>query len=406
MELFLWEHKRLWRRKSSRISVFLCLLYVFVFGCVLSYQWFAFGSSPEYGNGSFDNRFDGYSNIRASQQYARKFGGELTDEALQEIIRDYQAVLASGHREAVDRTNWQEISSWLGTLYPELEKEDQRGLHLMMDYVDPEALTGFYERRQEALENFLDISGQTGREREYLLKMNEKVKIPFQYGWMEGWSMVLGSILPDLGMVLALFLAISLSPVFAGEWQDKTSALILTTKNGWKKAARAKILSALAFAAKFFAMIFAGSVGAQLFFLGTEGWDMPIQNIKLIAVAPLNLLQAEIFGYAFGFLGVIGFAGLMMLLSACAKSNFTALLLGLSAVYLPMMISEYLPFWAQKALDLLPLVGSSADIFRTTTFCIFGNYIWSPYLLLIVPVMIGLACVPFAVKKWAGRTKV
>ena len=28
----------------------------------------------------------------------------------------------------------------------------------------------------------------------------------------------------------------------------------------------------------------------------------------------------------------------------------------------------------QKALDLIPLVGSGADIFRTNTFCVFGKY--------------------------------
>ena len=94
MELFLWEHKRLWKRKSTQISVFLCLVYVVVFGCILSYQWFTFGSRDGYS--SFSNRFDGYTNIRASQQYAEKFGKELTDESLQEMVRDYQMVLASG----------------------------------------------------------------------------------------------------------------------------------------------------------------------------------------------------------------------------------------------------------------------------------------------------------------------
>lgn len=132
---------------------------------------------------------------------------------------------------------------------------------------------------------------------------------------------------------------------------------------------------------------------------------MPIQMIKIIAVAPLNMLQAEIFGYAFAFLGVIGFAGLMMLFSSCVKSNSAALILGLSVVYIPMMLSEYLPFWAQKALDLLPLVGSPADVFRTTTFCIFGKYIWSPYLLITVPVLIGVICMPFAVKRWARKMR-
>ena len=46
---------------------------------------------------------------------------------------------------------------------------------------------------------------------------------------------------------------------------------------------------------------------------------MPIQNIKLIAVAPMNMLQAEIYEYAFVLLGAIGFAGIVMFISAAVK---------------------------------------------------------------------------------------
>ena len=56
--------------------------------------------------------------------------------------------------------------------------------------------------------------------------------------------------------------------------------------------------------------------------------------------------------------------------------------------------NEYLPYGVQKALDLIPLVGSGADIFRTNTFCVFGKYVWSPYLLIAVPVLVGVLCLP------------
>ena len=51
----------------------------------------------------------------------------------------------------------------------------------------------------------------------------------------------------DLGVVMALFLGIVLSSLFAGEWHDNTSTLVLTTRNGWGKIALAKILTGLAF---------------------------------------------------------------------------------------------------------------------------------------------------------------
>lgn len=403
MELFVLEHKKLWRKASVKISVFLCFLYAVVFGGVLAYQWFTFGSRNDH-TSPFGNNFDGYAMIRSKQEYGEGYGGELTDESLRQIVMDYQKLVSANMEEELQRTDWQTINGYLEQLYPELSTFDNR--QLMISYVDPEKLTGFYERRENAVAVFLENSGQTGKEKDVLLQMNDEIKKPFQYGWVAGWSNLLGDFLPNIDMVMVLFLAIILSTLFAGEWHDNTSSLILTTKNGWKEIACAKICSGLVFTVELFAMLMVGNVAAQLIFLGTNGWDMPIQNIKILAIAPMNMLQAEVYEYAYILLGAIGFAGIAMFLSASVKSSVLALLLSLSVVYGPMMIAEYLPFWAQKALDLIPLVGNSTDIFRTNTFHIFGKVVWSPYLLIIVPVLIGILCIPFAVKNWSRRLKV
>ncbi len=275
----------------------------------------------------------------------------------------------------------------------------------MISYVNPDKLTGFYERRQLAVQKFLENSGQVGAERKYLLNMEQDVEKPFRYEWVEGWSQLLGSMVADLGIVMALFLAIALSSLFAGEWYDNTSSLVLSTKNGWGKIALAKILTGLAFTVELFTILAIPNILSQIFFMGTSGWDIPIQNIKLFAIVPMNMLQAEIYEYAFALLGAIGFAGVVMFISATVNNNVLALLFSLAVVYGPMMIAEYLPYELQKALDLLPLVGSATDIFRTNTFNIFGNFVWSPYLLVTVPVLIGICCMPFAIRNWSRRLK-
>ena len=119
----------------------------------------------------------------------------------------------------------------------------------------------------------------------------------------------------------------------------------------------------------------------------------------------MNMLQAEVYEYTFALLGAIGFASTVMLISAKAKSTVLALLLSLIAGYGPIMIAQYLPYELQKALDLLPLAGISADVFRTNTIYVFGRYIWSPYLLITVPVLIGVWCMPFAIRNWSRRLK-
>jgi len=373
-----------------------------------------FGSYKEHHDGK---NFDGYENIRNCQAYFRKYG-VLTDETLQEWVRDSQSLSAqldeerrtqgAENPETVHKyyyTDLFTVNGWLGTLYPELERADMLGVSVMSGYVEAEKLTGIYEKREKAVDTFLEISGQTGAERDYLLRIGEKVKTPFSWKWVDGWSSVLGSMVSDLGVVLALFLAIVLSVLFAGEWHDNTSPLLLTTKNGWKKLAAAKIFTGIAFTLELFTMVAVGTIVLQLIYLGTEGWDMPIQMIKMYAIAPMNMLQAEIYEFVFALLGALGFAGVVMLFSVLCKNHVLALLLSMGVVYGPMAMRNRVPVLLEKLFDLLPLVGSGADVFRTNTFRILGHYIWSPYLIIWVPLLIGVLCLRPAVKGWARRMR-
>ncbi len=214
MSLFILEHKKLWRKLSVKLSVLLCFVYIVIFGSVLSYQWFTFGSSDDY-TSAFGNNFDGYAVIKESQSYSERFGGELTDESLQQMVREYQRLDDAGQEEELEKTDWSIINSWLTTLWPELSNTNS--YELMIGYVNPEKLTGLYERRQQAIDVFLENSGQVGAERECLLQMEEQVKKPFAYEWTNGWSQLLGSMTADFGTVMALFIAIVLSGLFAGE---------------------------------------------------------------------------------------------------------------------------------------------------------------------------------------------
>ena len=403
MELFLLEHRKLWRKAGTKISVFICFLYVVVFGSILSFQWFNFGSKVDFTSSDFGKNFDGYTAIRDRQEYALSFGGVLSDKSIQQIVGDYQRMESADAKKAWDLTDWMIINDWLRNLWPELQEAGS--YQVGISYFEPEKLTDFYGRRQLVLEKYLENNNQTGKEKEYLLQIDEKVIRPFYYGWIRGWQTLLSITIDTSAESMALFLAIVLSTLFAGEWHDNTSPLVLTTKNGWEKIAVAKIITGLTFTVELFAIIAICDIASQLFFMGTTGWDMPVQLIKLTAIAPMNMLQAEIYEWAFTLLGMVGFAGIVMLISSAVKSNVLALLLSLAVVYVPTLIDPYLPCGLQKALSLIQLVGSGTDIFRTYTFHIFGKYVWSPYLLITVPVLIGIVCMPFVVRKWSSRIK-
>ena len=320
------------------------------------------------------------------------------------MVRNYQERAGSNDISEYEMTDWKALNSWIQTLWPELEEADQP--YIMLSYVDPSQLTDFEERRKKALEDFLDMNGQTGEEKEYFLNMNAKADTPLQYRWTEGWTFVTADFVSQCGVVLAIFLAMGIAPMFCGEWHDHTKALIATTKNGRKKIAGVKVMAAFLFALELFGIITASSVFLQIVFLGPKGWDMPIQCIKILAAAPWNVLQAEIYEYVYLLLAALGYTGIVLLCSALTRSNYVSLLTSLGIVFVPMAVSQFLPLWGQKLLDLIPFVGNATDIFRTNMYHLFGLRIWSPYLLITVPISVGVISLPFAVHFWAKRAKI
>lgn len=164
-------------------------------------------------------------------------------------------------------------------------------------------------------------------------------------------------------------------------------------------------MAAFLFTLELFGIVTASSVFLQMVFLGTEGWDMPIQCIKILAAAPWNVLQAEIYEYVYLLPAALGYTGIVLLCSALTKSNYVSLLISLAIIFVPMAVSQFLPLWGQKLLDLIPFVGSSTDIFRTNIYRLFEVRIWSPYLPITVPIILWMISLPFAVRFWAKRAK-
>lgn len=398
MDLIKAEHKKLWSKKSVQVSVLLCFAYIIIFAGILQYQWFTFGS-PKDETSIWGNHFDGYDNIRNHQKYAEQFGNLLTDSSFSDMVSNYQNLSESEN----DLSDWKVVNTWLQTMYPDLERSDT--YKIMMQYVDTNQLTGLYDKRQKAIDDFLESFGTSEKETEYLMSMNNKVNTPFSYVWTEGWMTILGN-LQDYGIMIAIVLVICLAPLFSGEWHNRTGAMILSMKNGWKKDAIAKVIVGFSFSAELFFIIAIPSVIVQLIYFGTSGFDMPIQCIKMIAVAPMNMLEAEIYEYAHAFMGIMGFAGLVMLISAFSKSEIASIIAGFALLFIPNIISEYLPYQFQLFSDLFPLVGNSAIIFRTNTLNIFGKIVWMPYLQLLIPPLFGIISIPFTVKLWSKRLRI
>ena len=404
MELFFLEHKRLWRTPRVWLCVLLCFLYSVVWGSVIWYQWPGFGTKNDSTN-MYDNSFDGYSAIRGYQEEFSKFGDYWTDETLQKMVEEYQSYDVMNLPGLQSKGDWSLASDILRDLYPELKDPENQQYQPLILYADTTKLTDFYQRRADELEHTLEVTrqneGLTEADKQMLLDMNSQIEEPWPYEWTQGWN--------DLSFgwsKLAPYLAIALAFIFSGEWYSNTAPLLHTTKYGWRKLARVKVLGGLAFALEFYLLIAGGKVLVQLVYFGTSGWDLPIQYISLLAVAPWNMLQAELYQLAFGLIGVFGYAGLVMLMSALVKNNVLALVFSLAFVYVLDVLGRYLPKWLMAVSQYLPLVGNSYDYLNYNIFHIFGMSVWSPWMLITVPFLIGVVCIPFAIMKWSRRQKV
>ena len=385
MSLFWQEHKKLWRSGLTRLAV--CGMLLLTLGLqVWAMQCINFGTMRADGS----HQIDGYTNIPA-----------------QGMVRTYQQILAENPEFDGALADFSFLQGTLVSfLWPEVEDQTQTYPTLTIYYVDPARLTGLYERREEKLEYYLENQFSDPADRQFFLDMDSQVDKPMAYGWAAGWSAILGNGIGGFGqMVLPVVLALALTSVFAGERRRGMDTLQVTSLHGKAGLAGAKLLSGLAFAVEIFAVFAAVMVAVQAIWLGFEGWNLPIQLIKMLTTAPMNMLQAECYELAYLFCSVLGFAGIALLMSALLPGTTAALIAALLITWGPQILNQYLPWSVQQYLRLLPFVGGAEDIFRQNLYHWFGFRIWSPGPLLVIPFLVGLVCLPFAVMAWCRKRK-
>ena len=132
---------------------------------------------------------------------------------------------------------------------------------------------GFYERRMEKIENLLNTNYSFGNytetEKSYWIEMAKSVNTPFKWGSKNTWDKIWESIL--LLIYILLVIIICIAPVFAGEYQNRTDALLLATKHGKNKLISAKIIASFIFTFLYTALCSIISIGINVAVLGIDG---------------------------------------------------------------------------------------------------------------------------------------
>ena len=269
--------------------------------------------------------------------------------------------------------------------------------------LDDGAADGFYEAVAGKLQRTLD-NGMGGTwtysdaERAYWTEKQDGVGEPLAYGYAGGWSDVLAC----LGFFAFAMVAvcIALTPVFSGEYQDRTDAVLLSSRYGRSKLVAAKIVAALAFATAYFALATLIIMGIALAFFGAEGGDLPVQVLSLSIPYDLTMAEATWTAVGIAYLMTLGFAGLTLLLSSKLRSQLAIFATCAALVFLTGMIPSGGNAVLLHALYLFPINGLNDQVlFNSLVSYPVGSFaIDLAGLLACVYALVLAACVPLAAR--------
>lgn len=343
-----------------------------------------------------ENRLEGVAAIKKEDEIENAITSELSEEFLTDFLQEYQqeiqnnpygydysliaskrnlfALIAANYTEFNDSWGWEDLK-----------------------HISTDNGIGFYERRIEKIKTLLNADYTYGNytepEKEYWTQKAESIKTPFIWGSKNTWDMVWTSI----GLLFFQFFVISicLAPEFAGEYQNRTDALILSAKHGRTKLIYAKIMASFMFTSFYIALCSILSIGISICMLGTDGWNLPVQLWD--SIIPYQLTAVEACGINMLVIFLISFllTAVSLMFSALFKSQLIALavdvLLFYGTVFVP--FSKTSGLWNHIAY-LFPInTFDLKNVLKAYNSYQFGNVIIS-YLgmIVIVYVFITIIC--------------
>ncbi|MFA9456296.1 hypothetical protein ACERJO_05910 [Halalkalibacter sp. AB-rgal2] len=114
------------------------------------------------------------------------------------------------------------------------------------------------------------------------LGMLKEVESSYGFYIVQAWLGMFHFIEPFFSVILlAILILIGLSPVFADEFTQRTTGLILATKNGKRHLVTAKLMAAVTYIVTIFLSLHVFNFILQLNkYGGIQGWNAPIQSLK------------------------------------------------------------------------------------------------------------------------------
>lgn len=336
-----YEFLKVLRKKSTLIAMAVSLLITAIFFVLPITQFQIYNQ---------DGVLRGLEGIAYEKEQYANISVPLTNEYVTETIREVQALFENPDNIGYDGSEQFLIEDayWNGIA----PRENLLGL-IARNYAAPNVSVGynaltdldvsdgtdFYQARQDKIETILNdpSNGLSEAEKDYWRNMNSKVEEPFQCGYFGGWEIIISSF--ELLMFAILAICIVIAPVFAGEYQAGTDAVILSGKYGKTKLTTAKIVAAFVFGVLAFTLHVLVAFGIPLVTFGIDGWNLPLQINGTTVPYPLTFLEGTLINLGVIYLVLIAMISLTLFLSAKVKSPYFVLIVIVPVLLIPMFLS-------------------------------------------------------------------
>ena len=279
------------------------------------------------------NHVSGLIGARSLRAEKNKWKGEVTEDVLEAVVRENEAVnhspeFQSDNIEELDeayarKQGFSGIAEIINNAFSEWRDYD----YFAIDNVSSEEAKSVYARRISNLKQFLDSGEEvfSDSQKEYMRKKYEDLETPFYYEYTDGWSALLQNISTFI-LVLALIIGFLVSGIFSSEFQTKADAIFFSTKLGRNRAVLSKMGAGFLITTVFYVAFVLLYTFVVLLALGADGANCPIQMDMWRSVYNVTFLQAYLLIVAGGYVGTLFAATLSMLASAITRSTATAII--------------------------------------------------------------------------------
>lgn len=336
-----YEFLKILRKKSTIVIMLVSLLITAVFFALPIIQ---------YQTCRKDGVLRGLEGIQYDKEQYESISVLLTNEYITETIEEIKQLFGNpdnvgydGQEQfLIDDAYWNGIAyreSLLNMIAANFAEPDVTAGYNSLLSADTSNGADFYQARQDKIKKIVNASshGLSETEKEYWLNKNSKVETPFPYGYFEGWKVIISCF--ELLIFPILAVCIILCPVFSGEYQAGTDAVLLSSRYGKTKLATAKIIASLLFGLLAFTLHVIIAFAIPLAVYGVDGWNLPLQINGTTVPYPFTFLKGTFLNLGVVYLVLIAMIGLTLFLSSKMKSPYFVLIVVIPVLFIPMFLS-------------------------------------------------------------------